>query len=205
VASLPSAPLSDVVAEVLRQSNNDGAELLTKELGRQGGGGPTTAGGVAAIRAALQADGLPVDQLTMVDGSGLDRSDRVTCQLLVGALQHGGPTGPLGAGLPIAGQTGTLQFRMLHSAATGRLHAKTGSLEGVSSLSGFVLPAPADAGAPAPGASGQSTPLTFSLIFNGNPTRPAAEAVEDHIGALLAGFPQAPPVAQLSPLPPVGG
>jgi D-alanyl-D-alanine carboxypeptidase/D-alanyl-D-alanine-endopeptidase (penicillin-binding protein 4) len=191
VASLPSAPLAQVVGEVLRQSDNDGAELFTKELGRLAGS-PTTAAGVAVIRADLAAAGLPVDQLSMVDGSGLDRSDQASCQLLVDVLQRSGPDGPLGSGLAVAGRSGTLQNRMAGTPAATRLYGKTGSLEGVSSLSGFVVAGPATPGA---------TALTFSCIFNGDPSQAAAEAVEDRIGVILAGYPQAPPLAQLSPLP----
>jgi serine-type D-Ala-D-Ala carboxypeptidase/endopeptidase (penicillin-binding protein 4) len=199
VTSLKSAPLSDVLAEVLRQSDNNGAELITKELGRQFGGAPTTAAGVGVIRATLAADGLPADQLTAVDGSGLDRSDRVTCQLLVDTLLRSGPDGPLGRGLPIAGQTGTLQDRMGHTAAAGRVRAKTGTLDAVSGLAGFVLAA----SGPAP-AGGHQPPLTFSCLFNGNLTRASAEAVENHIGALLAEFPEAPSLDALAPLPATG-
>jgi D-alanyl-D-alanine carboxypeptidase/D-alanyl-D-alanine-endopeptidase (penicillin-binding protein 4) len=191
VASLPSAPLAQVVGEVLRQSDNDGAELFTKELGRLAGS-PTTKAGVAVIRADLAAAGLPVNELSMVDGSGLDRSDQVSCQLLVDVLQRSGPDGALGSGLPVAGRSGTLQDRMVATPAATRVHAKTGSLDQVSSLSGFVVAGPA-----APGA----TAITFSCIFNGDPNQTAAEAVEDRIGVILAGYPQAPPLAQLSPLP----
>ncbi len=194
VASLPSAPLAQVVGEVLKQSDNNGAELFTKELGRLAGS-PTTAGGVAAIRADLAAAGLPVSEVSMVDGSGLDRSDRVTCQLLVDVLQHSGPTGALGAGLAVAGQSGTLQTRMVSTPAAIRLRAKSGSLDGVSSLSGFVVP-----GAAVPGVA-QPAALTFSCIINGAPSQAAAEAVEDRIGVILAGYPQVPPLAQLGPLP----
>jgi D-alanyl-D-alanine carboxypeptidase/D-alanyl-D-alanine-endopeptidase (penicillin-binding protein 4) len=198
VASLPSASLAQVAGEVLRQSDNNGAELFTKELGRLSGT-PTTAAGVAAIRADLAADQLPVDQLAMVDGSGLDRTDRASCQLLVDALQRGGPDGTLGAGLAVAGQSGTLVKRMVGTPAAIRLRGKSGSLDDVSSLSGFVVPAtPAPAGTPQPPA------LTFSVIFNGDPSQTAAEAVEDRIGVLLAGYPQASPVDRLSPLPVAG-
>jgi D-alanyl-D-alanine carboxypeptidase/D-alanyl-D-alanine-endopeptidase (penicillin-binding protein 4) len=198
MASLPSAPLTQVVGEVLRQSDNNGAELFTKELGRLSGA-PTTAAGVAAIRADLAADHLPVDQVAMVDGSGLDRSDRASCQLLVDALQRSGPDGALGAGLAVAGQSGTLVKRMVATPAAIRLRGKTGSLDDVSSLSGYVVAAtPAPAGAPQPPA------LTFSMIFNGDPSQAAAEAVEDRVGALLAGYPQSPPLERLSPLPVAG-
>jgi len=198
VASLPSATLADVVAEVLRQSDNNGAELLTKEIARHAGGAPTTVAGVAVVKAQAAADGLPVDQLAMVDGSGLDRSDRASCRLLVDVLARGGPDGDLGRGLPVAGQTGTLQGRMAGTPAAGRVRAKTGSLDGVSSLSGYVLPL-ATAGAPT------GAPLTFSAIFNDAPSRTAVEALEDRIAVILAGYPQAPSDTGLGPLPVVSG
>jgi D-alanyl-D-alanine carboxypeptidase/D-alanyl-D-alanine-endopeptidase (penicillin-binding protein 4) len=204
ITSLRSAPMTDLVAEVLRQSDNNGAELITKELGLHTGGAPTTAAGVAATRAALQADGLPVDQLSAVDGSGLDRADRASCQLIMDVLERSGPNGALAKGLPIAGQTGTLEKRLIGTPAAGRVEAKTGRLEGVSALSGFVLPA-----TPAPpGTTGQtattgerSADVAFSLIINNVPSM-AGDALADKIGVLLTQYPQAPPAAQFGPLPP---
>jgi D-alanyl-D-alanine carboxypeptidase/D-alanyl-D-alanine-endopeptidase (penicillin-binding protein 4) len=209
ITDLPSAPLSEVAGEILRRSDNNGAELLTKELGRQANPAtPTTAAGVAAIQAALSADGLPLDGLHMVDGSGLDRGDRVTCQLVLAALLRSGPSGAIGQGLAIAGKTGTLFQRFVGTPAAGRLRAKTGSLEGASALSGFVLPlANAVAAASAPGTSTATASTTtgngmaFSLILNGVPSLATGDALCDRIGLLLAQFPQAPPLATLAPLP----
>ncbi len=199
VTSLPSLPMVDTLAEVLRQSDNTGAELITKELGRRFGHGSTTAAGVAVVRSTLQADGLPVAQLAAVDGSGLDRSDRATCQLVLDTLVRAGPQGPLSRGLSVAGQTGTLEKRLVGTPAAGRLRAKTGSLIGVSALSGFVDP-PATG---TPGGSTKAAPLAFSLIINDQPSQAVGEGLEDTIGLLLTKFPQAPAVDQLAPLPPV--
>ena len=138
----------------------------------------------------------------MVDGSGLDRSDRVTCQLIQAALQRSGPGGAIGRGLAVAGQNGTLFHRLIGTPAAGRLLGKTGSLEGVSALSGFVLPPSAPAGASAGGAAAGAATVTFSLIFNAVPSTAAGDALCDRIGVLLAQFPQAPPVAQLAPMAP---
>ncbi|MDQ1439938.1 MAG: hypothetical protein QOG97_166 [Acidimicrobiaceae bacterium] len=199
ITELASAPVADVVGEVLRRSDNNGAELITKELGRQASPAtPTTAAGVAAIQAALTADGLPTTGLHMVDGSGLDRSDRVTCQLTLAALVRSGPDGAIGRGLPIAGKSGTLVRRMVATPAAGRLRAKTGSLEGVAALSGFVSPVPGPI--PSNGASG-ATGVAFSLISNASPSLSAGDALGDRVGVALAQFPQAPPVADLAPLP----
>jgi D-alanyl-D-alanine carboxypeptidase/D-alanyl-D-alanine-endopeptidase (penicillin-binding protein 4) len=196
VTDLASAPLPAVVGEVLRRSDNNGAELLTKELGRQAGSARTTAAGVAAIEARLAADGLPTDGLHMVDGSGLDRSDRVTCQLILAALDRTGPDGALGRGLAVAGQSGTLVHRMAGTAAAGRLRAKTGSLDGVSALSGFVTP-PAGSSSPLGTLAGSG--VAFSLISNAAPAASASEPLGDRVGVLLAQFPQVPSLALLGP------
>ncbi len=195
ITSLPSPPMADLLAEaVLRQSDNDGAELITKEIGRHVAGAATTVAGVAAIRADLQADGLPIDQLSAVDGSGLDRSDRASCQLILAALQRSGPNGLLARGLPVAGRTGTLEDRFVGTAAAGRLEAKTGTLDGVSALSGFV--APPSGSQVAPGSE-----LAFSMIVNSLPSMASGEALEDRVGAILARYPEAPSVTDVKPLP----
>jgi D-alanyl-D-alanine carboxypeptidase/D-alanyl-D-alanine-endopeptidase (penicillin-binding protein 4) len=204
VTSIASAPLGQVVGAILRVSDDTGAELLTKQLGRQVAGTGSTAAGVAAIRADLAADGLPAGQLRAGDGSGLDGHDRVTCQLLVDDLHRIGTTGAIFAGLPVAGRTGTLSGRMLATAATGRLHAKTGSLDGVSALSGFVLP-PSRA---LPTAS-LGVPITFSFIANNVAGPSVGEGVADAIGVDLAGLAQSsPPLSDALPLtsrPPAAG
>lgn len=195
VTAIDSAPLTDELDAMLSVSDDTAAELFTKELGYQQSQQGTTKAGVAAIRADLQADGLPVDQLVQVDGSGLDRSDRASCDLIVDALERAGPTGVIAKGLPIAGKTGTLVGRMTGTPAQGRLIAKTGSLDNVVSLSGFVLP---PSGTPPTPALGE--PLVFSLILNGLPDT-IAEDVSDKVGIALAGYPNLPPMKLLEPQP----
>ena len=171
VTSIDSAPLAAEVDEMLNVSDDTAAELFTKELGYQASHSGSTGAGVTVIRQDLQTDGLPVSQLVQVDGSGLDRGDRASCNLLVQALRRSGPTGTIARGLPVAGKNGTLADRMIGTPAQGRLIAKTGNLDNVVSLSGFVLPPP---GAPETPALGQ--PLVFSLLLNGPPD-PVAEEV----------------------------
>jgi D-alanyl-D-alanine carboxypeptidase/D-alanyl-D-alanine-endopeptidase (penicillin-binding protein 4) len=193
VTSIESAPLAAEVKEMLNVSDDTAAELFTKELGYQGSHVGTTNAGVAAIRQDLQADGLPVSELVQMDGSGLDRGDRASCNLLVKALQRAGPTGTIGKGLPVAGKSGTLVDRMIGTPAQGRLIAKTGNLDNVVSLSGFVLP---PAGNPATPALGE--PLVFSLILNGPPD-PVAQELADKIGIALARYPSLPAMSLLEP------
>lgn len=193
VATIQSPPLSTEVQTMLRVSDDTAAELLTKELGRQETGTGSTAAGTAAIRADLQSDGLPVGQLVNLDGSGLDRGDRVTCNLLVAALRRAGPDGTLAAGLPVAAKTGTLFRWSASSPAAGRLVAKTGSLEYVAALAGFLTSPPA---APTPALS---APLVFATIVNGR-LNAAGAALADKVATALATYPSVPPLAAVAPL-----
>jgi D-alanyl-D-alanine carboxypeptidase/D-alanyl-D-alanine-endopeptidase (penicillin-binding protein 4) len=195
LTTIASAPLASEVDNMLTVSDDTAAELFTKELGYQASGSGTTAAGAAAIRADLAADGLPLSGLVIDDGSGLDRGDRVTCNLLLADLEHVGPTGPIARGLPIAGRTGTMRSRLVGTPAAGRVLAKTGTLDDVVALSGFVRPGP---GVTIPGAVlGQ--PLVFALVLDGVPTLAAGRAVADQIGVALATYPQVPKPAEIEP------
>lgn len=197
VTGIESAPLWQVVDAILRVSDDTGAELLTKLLGKRFAGEGSTAAGVAVIRSTLAADGFPVSQLHGVDGSGLSRDDRVSCNLVADVLRHAGAGSALFDGLPVAAETGTLASRMGGTAAAGRLHAKTGTLDGVSALSGFVLPAPKTAEVD----PDLATPLVFSLILNGLPPTWLGVEIGDEVGEALAAFPDALPQADVVPSP----
>jgi D-alanyl-D-alanine carboxypeptidase/D-alanyl-D-alanine-endopeptidase (penicillin-binding protein 4) len=114
--------------------------------------------------------------------------------LILAALQRSGPNGLLARGLPVAGRTGTLEDRFVGTAAAGRLEAKTGTLDGVSALSGFVVPPSGSQVAP-------SSELAFSMIVNSLPSMATGEALEDRVGAILARYPEAPSVTDVKPLP----
>jgi D-alanyl-D-alanine carboxypeptidase/D-alanyl-D-alanine-endopeptidase (penicillin-binding protein 4) len=179
VAQADSLPLSQIVGEMLVHSDNETAELLTKRLGEG-----RTVSGVAAIRAELTAMGYDVSGLAASDGSGLDTGDRATCSLLHAVL-----TGPsrdelLGAGLAVAGETGTLFDRFRNNPAAGRLKAKTGALEGVVGLAGVVEPK-----------------LTFAFLANGlpAPSDPRGKRIQERLGAALAAYPDALPADSLKP------
>lgn len=192
VTRTESAPLAAEVEQMLRVSDDTAAELLTKELGYRVSGQGTTAAGLAVIRRDLAATGLPVSQLVALDGSGLDRGDRVTCSLVTDLLQQAGTSGVIADGLPVAARSGTLVDRMAGTVAAGRLHAKTGTLGDVSALSGFVVPS---AGAPT---AQMASPVWFSIIVNGMDSSQAAPLV-DRIGVAIAGYPDAVPLADLEP------
>ncbi|MEA2828993.1 MAG: hypothetical protein QOG43_3432 [Actinomycetota bacterium] len=191
VASIDSPPMAEVVGAILQHSDNMGAEMLVKELGVRFGGGGSTAAGLAVIRDHLTAMGAPLAGVATVDGSGLDRSDRLTCQLLQQVLAHEGEDSDLSRALPVAGRNGTLYKRFVGSAAAGKVRAKTGSLLGVAALTGFAT----ETAAAGPGAGA----LRFSLLANELPTEAAGSALQDHVVDVLAAYPEAPPADAIGP------
>jgi D-alanyl-D-alanine carboxypeptidase/D-alanyl-D-alanine-endopeptidase (penicillin-binding protein 4) len=198
LTSISSATLGQEVDAMLTVSDDTAAELFTKQLGYVESGHGTTAAGVAAVRADLAADELPVSQLINLDGSGLDRGDRVTCNLLQDDLSHLGPSSVVAQGLPIAGQTGTLAGRMNGTVAAGRVRAKTGTLDNVDSLSGFVTPAK---GAVKVAGTELGQPLVFANLLNGISSEDLGRQIGDQIGVALATYPQLPTLSSVEPLP----
>jgi D-alanyl-D-alanine carboxypeptidase/D-alanyl-D-alanine-endopeptidase (penicillin-binding protein 4) len=189
VASIDSPPLSDVVAVLLQESDNLTAELLVKELGARFGGEGSTRAGLDVLRSTFDDLGLPEEAMTSADGSGLDRSDRLTCDLLQATLASGGEQGVVSRGLPVAGRNGTLARRFAGSPADGKVRAKTGSLRFVSGLSGWTTTL-----------DGRS--LQFSLLANDLPSDHAGTTLQDRVVSVLATWPQAPPVTEVAPRPP---
>ena len=186
-----SRPVSELVGEMLTTSDANTAELLLKQIGAAKGGAGTRAAGLAVVQSTLQRWGIPLTGVHLVDGSGLDRGNRLTCDAILALLDHVGPNGPLAAGLPVAGRTGTLATELRESPAAGRLRAKTGTLTGAKALSGFV-----DA------ADGRRH-VSFSYVQNGPAADAAAEPVWTALGAILTTYPQAPAAAALGPTAPV--
>jgi D-alanyl-D-alanine carboxypeptidase/D-alanyl-D-alanine-endopeptidase (penicillin-binding protein 4) len=191
VTSIDSAPLSEVVAEILQNSDNMAAEMLVKEMGARPGIPGSTSAGLAAVAERLrQMPGLTQEDMATVDGSGLDRSDRLSCSALQRVVAQAGDSSPLAQGLPQAGRNGTLFRRFLGTPAAGRVRAKTGSLEGVAGLSGFAT-----------GQGGRN--VAFSLLANDLPTASAGVGMQDRVVNVLAGYPRAPAPDEVAPKAPV--
>lgn len=188
IASIDSAPLSDVITEMLTNSDNNTAELILKEIGLARLSAGTRVAGAQVVQSVLQEFGLPTDGLVIVDGSGLDRGNRATCSLFASVLERDGGFGVLGNGLAIAGQTGTLRDLLGDSVAGERLRAKTGTLTGAKALSGYVVYAPQKA-------------ATFALILNGSGVsnqgeyRPIWNGLANALGALT----EHPSVTDIAP------
>ncbi len=128
VATIDSAPLSDVVAEMLGNSDNNTAELVVKELGYTVAAPGTREAGLGVVREQLTAWDIDVAPLVLVDGSGLSLDNRLTCDAVLAVLQETGFDSPIGQGLPVAGQTGTLATAFVDHPVAGRLRGKTGTL-----------------------------------------------------------------------------
>jgi D-alanyl-D-alanine carboxypeptidase/D-alanyl-D-alanine-endopeptidase (penicillin-binding protein 4) len=137
VASVASPSIARLVQITNTRSDNYFAEMLLKNLGRDATGSGTTAGGARAARAFAHRLGA---RPRLVDGSGLSRansaSPRHVGTQLTRLLAREESEAFLRS-LPVAGRTGTLADRMRRGAARGRCHAKTGTLIGVSALSGY--------------------------------------------------------------------
>ncbi|MET8449443.1 D-alanyl-D-alanine carboxypeptidase/D-alanyl-D-alanine-endopeptidase [Streptomyces sp. NPDC005209] len=143
LASVGSPPLSDLVERMLTNSDNDIAEALARQTALASGRPASFDGGAAAIAAQLKKLGLPMKGASFHDGSGLNRNDRLTANLLTALLVEAGSAThpglrPVLTGLPVAGFTGTLSSRYADGAA-GVVRAKTGTLTGVNTLAGTVV------------------------------------------------------------------
>jgi len=171
-------PLQQIASLFLKYSNNFIAECLVKWLALGPEPAPTAlpgswARGVDALRARLGALGVPLGDARIVDGSGLSRANRISARVLVETLRRGDAAfaaGPeLLAGLPLAAQDGTLERRAAE--ARGRVRAKTGSLDGVTSLAGFAR-------------TEGGRDLVFAVLVNG--TRHGDAAASDAMDSVAA-------------------
>jgi D-alanyl-D-alanine carboxypeptidase/D-alanyl-D-alanine-endopeptidase (penicillin-binding protein 4) len=139
VATVESPPLTQIVNTTDVYSHNFFAEMLIKLLGARFGGAGTTAGGAEVVERFARGHGAAVHA---VDGSGLTRSNRASPAQVVALLDAMDETS---AGdefiqdLALTGREGTVADRMHGTAAYGRCRTKTGTLTGVSNLSGYCF------------------------------------------------------------------
>ena len=153
LASIQSRPLTDVLVEMLHTSDNNTAEMILKEIGYVATGAGTRQAGLDTIRATLEGWGVPTAGVDLQDGSGLDRSDRTTCEALAAVVGATPVSDELVGLLPVAGRDGTLKDQLVGTPAEGWMQAKTGTLTDVKALSG-TQPA------------GDGRPLDFSVVLN---------------------------------------
>jgi D-alanyl-D-alanine carboxypeptidase/D-alanyl-D-alanine-endopeptidase (penicillin-binding protein 4) len=132
-----SPTIAAIVRRMNQPSDNYIAEMLMKALGADHGAAGSTSAGGAVMRETLRRFGIAP---TIVDGSGLSRSNRTTPRQVVALLTGMDASEAAKAfarSLAVAGRNGTLDTRMRRTAAQGRCRAKTGTLSTVSALAGF--------------------------------------------------------------------
>ncbi|WP_418958363.1 D-alanyl-D-alanine carboxypeptidase/D-alanyl-D-alanine-endopeptidase [Streptomyces tritici] len=149
VARTYSRPLAALVERTLTNSDNDLAEALARQTAVAAGKPASFAGAEQAVRARLKALGVPLAGARLADGSGLDRTDRLSAAALTAVLTRAADPArpelrPVLTGLPVGGFTGTLTGRYDEpgtAPGAGAVRAKTGTLTGVNTLAGTVVTA----------------------------------------------------------------
>jgi serine-type D-Ala-D-Ala carboxypeptidase/endopeptidase (penicillin-binding protein 4) len=175
VAVVRSPTLTRIVDTTDVYSVNFFAEMLMKLLGARFGSAGTTAAGAAVVEAFARAQGSGV---RAVDGSGLTRSNRASPRQVVDLLlaMRNDPAGDeFIQDLALTGKEGTVDDRMRGTAAYGRCRTKTGTISGVSNLSGYCF-----------NESGRI--MAFSILMNGVGDTGYAHLEQDRIAGLVAGY-----------------
>lgn len=175
VAMLRSPTLDRIANLTNVYSNNYFAETLIKLLGARFGGAGTTAAGANVVEAFSRSHGSVVHA---VDGSGLTRSNRASprevVDLLLG-MQEDAAGEEFIQDLAVTGQEGTVADRTEGTAAYGRCRTKTGTISGVSNLSGYCF-----------NRSGRV--IAFSILMASVGNLSLAHLNQDRIAAAVAGY-----------------
>jgi serine-type D-Ala-D-Ala carboxypeptidase/endopeptidase (penicillin-binding protein 4) len=180
-----SVPLGDALKLVNKISQNLHTEMLLRTVARQGGVWASPDDMMKVPADFYASAGIDPGDVIQTDASGLSRHDLVTPRAIVTLLSFAQKQSWFGiyyASLPVAGVDGTLEDRMKNTPAAGRIHAKTGSVEHVRTLSGF---------AETPG----GRHLIFSFLSNnqGGKSHEAADALTGLCVAMLEEFNVTPP------------
>jgi D-alanyl-D-alanine carboxypeptidase/D-alanyl-D-alanine-endopeptidase (penicillin-binding protein 4) len=175
LASVRSPTMSRLVEATNVYSNNFFAEMLVKLLGARFGGAGTTAAGTEVVERFARSSGAAIQA---IDGSGLTRGNRASPFAVVRLLQamRAGEVGDeFIQDLALTGREGTVADRTEGTAAYGRCRTKTGTLTGVSALSGYCF-----------NRSGRV--MAFSILMASVSDLYAAHYAQDRIAALVASY-----------------
>ena len=174
-----SPPLREILKHFMKPSQNQIGEALLKTLGLEKTGIGSADAGAEVETTQLRDWGIDSTQVVVYDGSGLSRHDLVSPETIVKvltAMQKDTAFSVYYDAFPIAGVDGTISSRMKRTPAENNLRGKTGTIEFVRSLSGYVDTADGER-------------LVFSFLSN-HFTTPVSEITraQDAVGALLAGY-----------------
>jgi D-alanyl-D-alanine carboxypeptidase/D-alanyl-D-alanine-endopeptidase (penicillin-binding protein 4) len=177
-----SHSIDSVIVHVNKPSYNLGAEMIMYALAVKYCGKPATAqNGIDIIKNLIDLIGMNPDNYYLADGSGVSRYNLVSAELLISLLKYMYENQPefyqkLYYSLPVAGVDGTLKKRMLDTPAQNNVHAKTGTLNGVSALSGYVT-------------AKNNDKIAFSILTQNYVGKSsAAKGFEDRICEILADY-----------------
>lgn len=175
LAERDSPPLSEILKEINKPSQNLYSEMLLRLLGARLKGEGSLAAGREAMSEFLKKLGLG-EGGAVQDGSGLSRTDMVTSHDLVSllvAMQRHPHAAVFRESLAVAGVDGTLENRLKGGAAQGRVLAKTGTLKQTNALAGYVR-------------TRSGAGLAFSCVVNHHtaPSREATQAIDAVVEAL---------------------
>ena len=174
-----SPPVKTLLTTMLKESDNHYAEQIRWTLlARQAAGAPhaPVLGYPALLHDYTRDAGMLWYGISLEDGCGLSRRDALSPFAVARCLIHLVATPQAGIfadALPIAGVDGTLRERLRNTPAAGNAHAKTGSMHGVSALSGYVNTAAGE-------------PLVFSILVNDCHTTAIARRLQDDLVSTLA-------------------
>lgn len=187
IGSTFSAPLSDIIAETNRKSNNLYAETLMKTLGKEYCGSGCYDSSYVAVRGLLEETGVTGHKTIIRDGSGLSRENLLSADFLCDLLMKmtlSPSFEDFFNSLPRPGGIGTLEYEMqsVPFSIKDRIRMKSGSMGGVRCLSGYIIP---ETGA-------REDMIIFSLLVNGYtvPLYRIQRALDSIILSLAAYCPQ---------------
>jgi D-alanyl-D-alanine carboxypeptidase/D-alanyl-D-alanine-endopeptidase (penicillin-binding protein 4) len=181
--SFVSRRLSEVLDDLNKYSNNFVAEMILKTLGAEMFKEPGSwANGIEAVRRFLKTEvGIAPDQYVMGNGSGLNDTNRFTAAQVVRLLDYIYRTREIAyemiPSLGVSGATGTVRKRMTGEGVSHKVRVKTGTLTGVTALSGYVM-------------SSDRVVVAFTILVNGLTVSPRRANVEvDKIVEALSNLP----------------
>lgn len=181
IATHESMPLSQLLIPFMKLSNNSHAEVLVKEMGKAANGDGSWEDGLKVAKNQLTLLGLDMHTIKMRDGSGISQVNMIPANeitsLLYAVQEKTWFPAYLNA-LPVAGVEermvgGTLRKRMKKTNATGNVRAKTGTISGTSSLSGYVT-------------TKRGEKIIFSILLNNFVEEKGITAIQDKIAVMLA-------------------
>ncbi len=145
VSEWESAPLAEIIRDINKYSNNVMArQLLLTLAGAVTKLPANTVHGAAVVRTWLSGKGIDAPEMSIDNGSGLSRTERLSAASLgrMLAAAYAAPTMPeFMASLPLVAYDGTMRSRLVNQTVAGKAHIKTGTLNEVRNVAGYVLAA----------------------------------------------------------------